>query len=199
MEFDGDELLYVNPYNFKVAQRLPEFAQQWRPDPGLPSTVYEAVDTCKYNIPNCIVGEQYPPEVIEPPTSLVYAQREVEMGVPNTLICFVTDFHPTPVNVSWSKGEEPVREGVSETQYYSNDDFSFCLFSYLSFTPQEGDMYSCSVEHRGLEQPLTRLWEVGMQTDPEAAETVVCVGGLTVGMLGVASGIFLIIKANKHS
>ncbi|KAJ8357987.1 hypothetical protein AAFF_G00045780 [Aldrovandia affinis] len=192
MEFDGDELLYVNPYNFKVAQRLPEFAQQWRPDPGLPSTVYEAVDTCKYNIPNCIVGEQ----AAHLPG--VRTERGGD-GVPNTLICFVTDFHPTPVNVSWSKGEEPVREGVSETQYYSNDDFSFCLFSYLSFTPQEGDMYSCSVEHRGLEQPLTRLWEVGMQTDPEAAETVVCVGGLTVGMLGVASGIFLIIKANKHS
>uniref|UniRef100_A0A4W5PG27 Ig-like domain-containing protein n=1 Tax=Hucho hucho TaxID=62062 RepID=A0A4W5PG27_9TELE len=83
--------------------------------------------------------------------------NKVALGVPNTLICRVSDFHPTPVVVTWTRNEQPVEERtVSQTQYYSNEDFR--TFSYLSITPQEGDIYSCSVGHVSLQEPLTRIW-----------------------------------------
>lgn len=99
------------------------------------------------------------PPPTEVPTSHIYSQREVELGVPNTLICRVSDFHPTPVDVTWTRNEQPVAERtIIQTQYYSNEDFSFRIFSYLSITPQEGDIYSCSVGHVSLQEPLTRIW-----------------------------------------
>lgn len=47
---------------------------------------------------------------------------------------------------------------VSQTQYYSNSDFSFRISSYLTITPQEGDIYSCSVGHFSLKMPLNKFW-----------------------------------------
>uniref|UniRef100_A0A667WUQ9 Ig-like domain-containing protein n=1 Tax=Myripristis murdjan TaxID=586833 RepID=A0A667WUQ9_9TELE len=93
------------------------------------------------------------------PTTQMYPRQQVELGVQNTLICWVSDFHPTPVSITWSRNGQTVGQGdVSQTQYYSNKDFSFRIFSYLSFTPQEGDIYSCTVEHISLFEPLTRFW-----------------------------------------
>ncbi len=64
IEFDGDQLLYVDPVTYQTVPRLPEFAEQWTPDPGLADDTYVSVGTCKYNIPRAIKGENRPPEVI---------------------------------------------------------------------------------------------------------------------------------------
>uniref|UniRef100_A0A673IF07 Ig-like domain-containing protein n=1 Tax=Sinocyclocheilus rhinocerous TaxID=307959 RepID=A0A673IF07_9TELE len=82
-----------------------------------------------------------------PPSTQLYTKSDVKLGVENTLICSVTNFHPPPVNISWTRNGEAVSEqDVSETQYYSNPDFSFRLFSYLNFRPERGDIYTCSVQ-----------------------------------------------------
>uniref|UniRef100_A0A674CA65 MHC class II alpha chain N-terminal domain-containing protein n=1 Tax=Salmo trutta TaxID=8032 RepID=A0A674CA65_SALTR len=66
VEFE-DELFYVDPMTYRVERRLPAFAQQWTPDPGLPHEVNVSLGTCQYNIPCCIVGENLgrPPEALE--------------------------------------------------------------------------------------------------------------------------------------
>ncbi|XP_071759279.1 H-2 class II histocompatibility antigen, A-U alpha chain-like [Centroberyx gerrardi] len=198
VEFDGDQLFYVDPVIYESVRRLPEFADQWTDDPGLPAEVYVSIGTCKYNLPRCIKGENNPPEAIVPPTSQVYPEEEVELGVLNTLICCVSDFHPTPVDITWARNGQLVEpDDVSQTQYYSNKDFSFRIFSYLSFTPQEGDIYSCSVGHVSLQEPFTRFWEVEVHTDHQVVETAVCVCGVVLGVMGVAIGVWFIRKANR--
>lgn len=93
------------------------------------------------------------------PTSLIYPKQEMQLGVRNTLICFVNDFHPPLVGITWTKNGEQVDESeVNQTQYYSNGDFSFRISSYLDFTPRESDIYSCSVDHVSLQMPLTQFW-----------------------------------------
>ncbi|XP_066580412.1 H-2 class II histocompatibility antigen, A-Q alpha chain [Amia ocellicauda] len=197
MEWDRDELFYVDFDKQQVVQRLPEFDTQWHMVPSYPAQETQEVDTMKYNLKAHAKGEGFPMEVIDPPVARLYPEDDVEAGVPNTLICFITDFHPPAIRVSWSRNNEPLTEGVSETQYYSNSDYSFRLFSYLSFTPQPGDVYSCTVEHIGLQEPLTRLWEPELQMDSEARETAVCAVGLTLGLLGVVSGTIFLIKGNN--
>lgn len=64
IEFDGDQLLYVDPVTYQTVQRLPEFAEQWIPDPELPQDAFLSLGTCKYNIPRAIKGENHPPEAI---------------------------------------------------------------------------------------------------------------------------------------
>ncbi|XP_037389827.1 H-2 class II histocompatibility antigen, A-U alpha chain-like isoform X1 [Pygocentrus nattereri] len=198
LSFGEDELWYVEPYYYQAHQRLPEFAADWSLKPSLPSDAYYSIGTCFYNIPRCSKGEEYPPETIAPPQSVLYSKRAVRLGVQNTLICFVTDFHPAPVKVTWTRNEEPVNETeVRQTQYYSNPDYSFRTFSYLDFIPKLGDVYSCTVRHRGLQDPLTRFWELELQTDSQVVETTVCVLGVTLGILGVSVGVGLIIRARR--
>lgn len=199
-EFDGDQLLYVDPFTGNVIQRLPEFAEQWTPDPGLAEDEYVAVGTCHYNIGIFVkrLGEGYPPESIVIPTSIVYPRQRAELGVPNTLICLVDDLHPPMVNITWTRNGQLVDLSmVSQTQYYSNSDFSFRKFSYLDFTPQEGDIYSCSVDHISLKMPLTRFWEYEVHTEQQDTDTAVCVGGVILGLIGVVTGLWFIAKANK--
>uniref|UniRef100_A0A8C8FLT2 Ig-like domain-containing protein n=1 Tax=Oncorhynchus tshawytscha TaxID=74940 RepID=A0A8C8FLT2_ONCTS len=154
VEFDGDELFYVDPMTYRV-------------------------ETCQYNIPHCIV-----------------ALWEKIWGVPNTLICQVINFHSTPVDVTWTINEQPVGERtISQTQYYSNEDFSFRIFSYLSITPQEGDIYSCSVGHISLQEPFTRNWGESLLLFLHYMS--VCVGSVTLGVVGVATGVWFIKKAKR--
>ncbi|XP_040899661.1 H-2 class II histocompatibility antigen, A-U alpha chain-like isoform X2 [Toxotes jaculatrix] len=166
IEYDGDQLLYVDPLTFQAVPRLPEFAEQWTPDPKLAKDAFVSLGTCKYNIPRAIKGENRPPVVI--------------------------------VDITWTRNGHLVDQSeVSQTQYYSNSDFSFRTTSYLRFTPQENDIYSCSVDHASLQAPLTRFWEVEVHTDHQTAETSVCVCGVILGLIGVVTGLWFIMKANK--
>ncbi|XP_054477371.1 H-2 class II histocompatibility antigen, A-U alpha chain-like [Anoplopoma fimbria] len=199
IKYDGDQLLHADPVTFEIVERLPEFAEQWVPDPGLVSDAYVSLGTCMYNIPRSIKGEHYPEEVIASPTAMIYPKQEMELEIPNTLICFVNDFHPPTVNFTWTRNGRPVdpRE-VSQTQYYSNSDFSFRISSYLDFTPQESDIYSCSVGHVSLQGPLTKFWDVvELHTEQQVVETAVCVGGVILGLIGVVTGLWFIMKTNK--
>uniref|UniRef100_A0A8C9YEU1 MHC class II alpha chain N-terminal domain-containing protein n=1 Tax=Sander lucioperca TaxID=283035 RepID=A0A8C9YEU1_SANLU len=80
IEFDGDQLLYVDPVTYQTVQRLPEFAEQWIPDPELPQDAFLSLGTCKYNIPRAIKGENHPPEAIEVAT-VPTDQQVVETAV----------------------------------------------------------------------------------------------------------------------
>ena len=96
--------------------------------------------------------------VSDAPQVVLYPKDEVELAVINTLVCFVNHFHPPPVNIKWAKNNVEVTGGVVTDQYIPHTDVTFYQFSYLTFTPQEGDIYSCTVEHLALESPLTRIW-----------------------------------------
>lgn len=95
----------------------------------------------------------------DPPSSpMIYTRNYVVLGQKNTLICHVTGFYPAPVNVSWTKNEQKVTEGTSINKPYPKTDGTFDQISRLDFIPEQGDIYSCSVQHPALDQPVTRLW-----------------------------------------
>ncbi|XP_042346114.1 H-2 class II histocompatibility antigen, I-E alpha chain-like isoform X3 [Plectropomus leopardus] len=199
-EFDGDQLFYVDPFTYRAVPRLPEFAKHLMFDLKLAGDTYVSLGTCKYNIPRAIAGEHHPPEAIAIPTAMIYPKQAMELHVPNTLICSVNDLHPPTVAITWTRNGQPVDESdVSQTQYYSNSDLSFRISSYLDFSPQESDIYSCSVDHISLREPLTKFWEVSVHTDQQVVETAVCVGGVILGLTGVVTGLWFIMKANKSS
>ncbi|TRY66059.1 hypothetical protein DNTS_025947 [Danionella cerebrum] len=199
LEFDGEQLWYVDPSDFQAHQRIPEFTRDWSLDKTLPSQANGSVGTCYYNIPRCTVGEKTPPEAIVPPRTLIYTKREVRLGVHNTLICLMSAFHPPPVNVYWRRNGAAVDvQDVTNTQYYSDGDSTFRLYSYLSFKPEQGDVYSCTVQHKGLQQDTTRLYEVDVLEDSQMLEMVVLVLGILLGFLGFLAGIFFIIKSKQE-
>ncbi|XP_062383708.1 rano class II histocompatibility antigen, B alpha chain-like isoform X2 [Sardina pilchardus] len=135
----------------------------------------------------------YPPEVKEPPVSAVYSREEVLLGSENTLICYVTRFYPPQITIRWMRNNENVTQGVSLSQIYANNDGSFNQISTLKFTPKKDDVYFCTVEHSALDEPLTREWDVEV-SEPSLGPSVFCGVGLAVGLLGVATGTFLLVK-----
>uniref|UniRef100_A0A8C1C7U2 Ig-like domain-containing protein n=1 Tax=Cyprinus carpio carpio TaxID=630221 RepID=A0A8C1C7U2_CYPCA len=112
---------------------------------------------------------------IYPPWSSIYPKSDPQLNVKNTLICHVTRFFPPPVRVLWTK---------------NNVNGTLNLFSQLSFIPEEGDIYSCSVEHKALQQPQTRI------TEPSTGPSVFCGVALALGLLGLATGAVFIAKRN---
>ena len=92
----------------------------------------------------------------EPPVSVMYVRNEVRLGSENTLICYVTGFYPPRLTVKWTRNNNNVTQGVSSSQIHINNDGTFNQFFTLKFTPQKGDIYTCTVEHQALERPMTR-------------------------------------------
>ncbi|KAL0146482.1 hypothetical protein M9458_058113 [Cirrhinus mrigala] len=86
---------------------------------------------------------------------------------------------------------------MSLSQYRVKSDGTFIIFSTLTITPAEGDIYSCTVYHKSIQgQPITKTWEVDTAV-PSVGPAVVCGMGLFLGLLGVAAGTFFLIKGNN--
>uniref|UniRef100_A0A3B4EJD6 Ig-like domain-containing protein n=2 Tax=Pygocentrus nattereri TaxID=42514 RepID=A0A3B4EJD6_PYGNA len=179
--YDGEKLVYYDYENQRTVLTLPDFADPVEA-PDLSKPALRGANVCRQAL--AVLNEAYmnPPEELEPPWTSIYPKSDVKLKTRNTLVCHVTDFFPPPVGVSWTKNDLNVTGGASLSPYYQNSDGTLSVFSTLSFTPEEGDVYSCTVEHRALERPQTRIW--------------VCVVGVCLGVIGAAAGIFLVFRAN---
>ncbi|XP_047453698.1 H-2 class II histocompatibility antigen, A-U alpha chain-like [Mugil cephalus] len=201
-EFDSEEILYVDFENSSVVYTVPRIISE---DPShmfenmhVFKNALKAKRFCPAVLGFYVVAEKNPPEVEDPPESILYPADEVEAGVENSLICFVNNFFPPVIKVSWTKNSLPVSEGVSLSRFYPNEDQTFYQFSTLTFTPREGDIYSCTVEHTALEKPLTRIWEPELSHRGHGLD-VYCGVGLIVGFLGVAAGTFFLVKGLQRN
>lgn len=201
-DFDGDEGFYVDYDRQEVVYTIPPFIVR---DPvqifghmNIYRNAERAQRTCSGIIAYIKAEKIHAEEVRDPPESVLYPADEVLPGVENTLICFSNHFFPPSVNVSWTKNELPVSEGVSFSRYYPNEDQTFRHFSTLTFTPSEGDIYSCTVEHSALETPKTRFWDVELPKRQQSLTAdIYCGVGLSLGLLMVAAGTFLVVKAQR--
>ncbi|XP_061619011.1 H-2 class II histocompatibility antigen, A-U alpha chain-like [Phyllopteryx taeniolatus] len=134
-----------------------------------------------------------------PSHPVVYPRDEELLGKKNTLVCHVSGFFPAPVKVRWTEnGARAAGPGRGSTAPYPDEDGSFHQTFRLDYIPAQGDIYTCVVEHAALEQPRATSWVVQV-SQPSIGPTVFCALGLTVGLAGVASGTFFLIKGNKCS
>ncbi|XP_074555170.1 H-2 class II histocompatibility antigen, A-U alpha chain-like [Halichoeres trimaculatus] len=193
---DGEELWYADFKAGKGVDTQPDFMDHITWDYA---NAVGALQNCKHNLG--VLSEfykDYKPKQDPPSTPIVYPRDQVELGDSNSLICHVTGFYPAPVTIFWKKNGDNVTQGITQNPPFMNKDATFSQFSRLQFTPQQGDIYSCSVSHLTLDQPSTRIWEVP-STQPGVGPAVFCGLGLTVGLLGVAAGTFFLIKGNECS
>ncbi|XP_060787107.1 H-2 class II histocompatibility antigen, A-U alpha chain-like [Neoarius graeffei] len=192
---NGDEAFYADFEKKKGVIMLPPFA-----DPiGYP-TKYEWAEA---NLPICqqnlqVLTEDFKDQPVpqDAPQSSIYPKQKMQLGSENMLICHSARFFPPPVTVRWTKNSVDVTEQSTVSRYYPNEDKTYNQFSHLPFTPQEGDVYTCTVEHDALETPDTKTWEVDVEL-PSVGPSVFCGVGLAVGLLGVATGTFFLVKGNR--
>uniref|UniRef100_A0A667ZCC3 H-2 class II histocompatibility antigen, A-U alpha chain-like n=1 Tax=Myripristis murdjan TaxID=586833 RepID=A0A667ZCC3_9TELE len=200
---DGEERWYADFKNHRGVIALPKFADQasYTGFYELAEAQHELCRFCFLKPFCCVLAPMFWVVVLlhhPPSTHTIYTRNRVELDVENHLICHVSGFFPAPVSVYWTRNDQNVTEGTSINTPYPSKDGTFTQISTLKFTPQQGDIYSCTVQHPALEQPLTRVWDVE-QDQPGIGPAVFCGLGLTVGLLGVATGTFFLIKGNECS
>ncbi|XP_060786621.1 H-2 class II histocompatibility antigen, A-S alpha chain-like isoform X2 [Neoarius graeffei] len=152
---------------------------------------YDCLQDMNYAI--AVIGSS--PEYSEPPEVSIYPKHNVVPGVENNFICFMKNFYPPHIKVNWMRNGESVTEGVYNSQLSMNTDGTFNSFSILTSSPTEGDEYSCTVEHEALDSPQTRTWDEPVLIQCVTPVVVFAVG-IAVGILGLAIGMFFVIKAS---
>ncbi|XP_054912052.1 LOW QUALITY PROTEIN: mamu class II histocompatibility antigen, DR alpha chain-like [Poeciliopsis prolifica] len=190
MTLDGEEAWHADFIHETGVDTLPDFVSS--------KFSVGQQQVCKSNLKIIRIGLKDIPDPLDPPTSLLYTANVVELGEKNILVCHVSGFYPAPVNVSWTRNGDKVTEGTSINVPFPNEDNTFTQISRLHFVPQLGDIYSCSVEHLALKEPLTRIWDVEVQVAPPGVgPAVFCGVGLIVGLLGVAVGTFFLVRGTE--
>lgn len=194
VQTDDEQVAHIDFKEQREIFTLPDFVAQIE-FPSLYEDAKKATSICRTIID--MLKDVYinSSEPIEPPWNSVYPKSDPQLNVKNTLICHVTGFFPPPVRVSWTKNNVNVTDESTLSRYYPNKDGTLNVFSRLSFIPEEGDIYSCSVEHKALQQPQTRTWDVEI-TEPSNGPSVFCGVGLALGLLGLVTGVFFIAKGN---
>ncbi|XP_053359937.1 H-2 class II histocompatibility antigen, A-U alpha chain-like [Clarias gariepinus] len=196
MEVEQEEVYHADFVKQQIVMMLPPFGDSAGVQEGTYEQSLGQQDTCKNNLG--VVKKVYK-DLEEPkdvPQNSIYPRDDVNVGTQNTLICHSMRFFPPPVRVRWTKNGEDVTDKSSLSQYYPNEDHTFNQFSHLTFTPKEGDVYTCTVEHKSLQPSDTKTWEVDVEL-PSVGPAVFCGVGLAVGLLGVATGTFFLVKGNQ--
>uniref|UniRef100_A0A673HGL7 Ig-like domain-containing protein n=1 Tax=Sinocyclocheilus rhinocerous TaxID=307959 RepID=A0A673HGL7_9TELE len=203
---DGEEIYYYNFNKNKAVVAIPEFADSvsFRFPTDFEPCVY-STKICKDFLNKrvrdtdlkCKSVSIYFPVFTDPPQTSIYPRDDVVVSVENTLICHVTGFFPPPVRVSWSKNNVNVTENITLSQYRPSSDGTYNLFSMLKIIPLEGETYSCTVNHKALQQPQTKIWDVEAVL-PGIGPSAFCGVGLTLGLFGVVTGAYFCIKAHTN-
>ncbi|XP_077340423.1 uncharacterized protein LOC143983984 isoform X4 [Lithobates pipiens] len=92
-----------------------------------------------------------------PPEVKVWSHHQSD-GV-TKLQCLVYGFHPRPVDVKWVRNGKEHLPSDKMTPILPHPDGTYQIRVSVEVPTQEGDTYSCHVDHSSLEETLTVKWE----------------------------------------
>ncbi|XP_066437468.1 class I histocompatibility antigen, F10 alpha chain-like isoform X2 [Eleutherodactylus coqui] len=119
-----------------------------------------------------------------------------ESGEITKLHCLVYGFYPRAVDVKWIKNRTDEVPTYQTTHVLPNPDGTYQIRVTAEVIPQEGDSYSCYVDHSSLEKPLFVDW------DPEQDvpwSVIISVGVISVFVLMAAVVEVIIYRRKKDN
>ncbi|KAK7877359.1 hypothetical protein WMY93_031932 [Mugilogobius chulae] len=189
LDFEQKKLVYTTP-KFAGPVHLPVFLSLF--------TAQQFI--CKENMKMFQDNmKDFSLELDPPSVPLLYPKDHPRPSEPNTLVCHTSGFYPAPVHFYWTKDGQNVTHAASVSQAYPQSDGTFTQISRLDLVPEDGQVYSCGVEHPSLKgERRTRMWTVQLQR-PSLAPSVFCAVGLTLGSVALVLGIFYLVKGKRCS
>ncbi|XP_064407860.1 H-2 class II histocompatibility antigen, E-S beta chain-like [Latimeria chalumnae] len=130
------------------------------------------------------------------PKAKITPTKAMKTSHPNMLVCYVTEFYPSEVTVTWLKNEEEVTSHVTSSDLLQDGDWSYQIHMFLEMTPKSGDIYTCRVEHSSLPDPIELTWEAGM-SESERNKLVTGIVGFVLGAIFVAIGLIVYLRNKK--
>ncbi|XP_077017576.1 HLA class II histocompatibility antigen, DM alpha chain [Tamandua tetradactyla] len=194
--YDEDQLFSFDFSNNTRVPRLPEFAH-WAQEQGDASAISFDKGFCQIMIEDLSPYlEGKIPTARGFPVAEVFLLKPLEFGKPNTLVCFVSNLFPPMLTVNWQYHSVPV-EGAGPTYVSAVDGLSFQAFSYLNFTPEPSDLFSCIVTHEIDGHTTIAFWVPQNALPSDLLENVLCGIAFSLGVLGIIAGTVLIICFRK--
>ncbi|CAM5072646.1 unnamed protein product [Natator depressus] len=170
------------------------WAEGWNKDPAILADRRAAVDTfCRHNYgvaqTGRMVGRTVQPKVKVSPTTSGSGPHS------HLLVCSVTGFYPSGIEIKWLKNGQEQTAGVVSTELLQNGDWTFQILVMLEMSPRRGDVYTCQVEHISLRGPLSVNWEA--QSDAARSKMLTGVGGFVLGLIFLVPGLLIYLKNKK--
>ncbi|XP_046497064.1 HLA class II histocompatibility antigen, DQ beta 2 chain-like isoform X1 [Equus quagga] len=131
---------------------------------------------------------------VEPRVTISPSRTEV-LNHHNLLVCSVTDFYPGQIKVRWFRNDQEERAGIVSTPLIRNGDWTFQILVMLEMTPQQGDVYTCHVEHPSPQSPITVEW----RTHSESAQSkMLCgIGSFVLGLIFLGLSLIIHHRSQK--
>nr|CDU41828.1 MHC class II protein [Macaca fascicularis] len=168
-------------------------AEYWNSQKDLLEEMRAVVDTmCRYNYE---LDEAVTLQRRVQPRVNIAPSKKGPLQHHNLLVCHVTDFYPGSIQVRWFLNGQEETTGVVSTNLIRNGDWTFQILVMLEMTPQQGDVYTCQVEHPSLDSPVTVEWKA--QSDSARSKTLTGAGGFVLGLIIYGVGIFMHRRRNK--
>ncbi|KAM8793829.1 class II histocompatibility antigen, M beta 1 chain [Eudromia elegans] len=124
-----------------------------------------------------------------PPRAAIIPVDTGNARAPVRLTCHVWGFYPRDVTVIWLRNGDVLGPGDHPAiEATANGDWTYQTRVTLTVSPEAGDVFTCSVQHVSLEEPLLEDWRPGLslaETLQVAAATVLLVLGVGVFVVGL--------------
>ncbi|XP_074092712.1 DLA class II histocompatibility antigen, DR-1 beta chain-like [Macrotis lagotis] len=111
------------------------------------------------------------------------------------LVCSVTGFYPSKIQVIWFKNGQEETAGSVSTGVIQHGDWTYQILVMLEMVPQSRDVYTCSVEHASLQSPITVEWR--SQSESAQSKLLSGVGGFVLGLIFLSVGLIIHLKNQK--
>ncbi|XP_074092713.1 DLA class II histocompatibility antigen, DR-1 beta chain-like [Macrotis lagotis] len=111
------------------------------------------------------------------------------------LVCSVTGFYPSKIQVTWFKNGQEETAGIVSTGVMQHGDWTYQILVMLEMVPQSRDVYTCSVEHASLQSPITVEWRP--QSETAQSKLLSGVGGFVLGLIFLSVGLIVHLKNQK--
>nr|QBS17601.1 MHC class II antigen DQ beta [Lipotes vexillifer] len=168
-------------------------AEYWNSQKDLLEQKRAVVDTvCRHNYG---VGESFTVQRRVEPTVTISPSRTEALNHHNLLVCSVTDFYPGQIKVRWFRNDQEETAGVVSTPLIRNGDWTFQMLVMLEMTPQQGDVYTCHVEHPSLQSPIMVEWWA--QSGSAQSKMLSGVGGFVLGLIFLGLGLIIRHRSQK--
>nr|XP_033779044.1 HLA class II histocompatibility antigen, DM alpha chain [Geotrypetes seraphini] len=194
---EDDEMFHFDFTSQHGVARLPVF-QQLADEAYDPSLIKDDAEVCQRSRETF---SKYLTSVIAEskgfPVGKVFTRTPLQLGKPNTLICYVSNFFPPTLNITWKMNGEPVRAGVTTTDAYPTQDWGFYMFSYLDIIPTLHDIYSCHMAQEGEVYSSITYWVPDNPIPSDLLETVLCAVAFGIGVICLIAGFVLIVMSQR--